>query len=465
MPDKKISELTVQTGAGLADGDLFVTVDVDVTTMAASGTDKKITRSELVAGAWTRATFSNADHTTAVTTRYLGQTGTLSAARTVTLPAANAVPAGAAITIADESGSPTETNQVRVRAAGTDTIDKVAGSNANAGTTYAVIREPYGTFTFRSDGSSNWTTIARKPSVDVQKFTANGTWRKPFGVSRVRGLLIGGGGSGAGGNRAAASATGNGGGGGQAGGITGFEVPAADLSATETVTIASQVNGGAGKSGANGAGAAGSNGGTTSFSADTKWSAVGGQAGQVGANAATAGVGGTTLGQGTTVGAYGGDARADGTAGGNAGSAGAGSIYGAPWPCVAPGGGGGGGGVFWTGSANTLRGGGTGGSSSPGVSTNGAGLAGGIRGQSTDGNAGQAGSDCTSITANSEFGGPGGGGGCGSRSTAASTNGGAGGDGALYGGGGGGGGGRNGGADAGGNGGKGAAGVAVITSF
>lgn len=47
MPDRKITDLTSITGANTATGDLFVLVDVSDTTMAASGTDKKITRDEL----------------------------------------------------------------------------------------------------------------------------------------------------------------------------------------------------------------------------------------------------------------------------------------------------------------------------------------------------------------------------------------------------------------------------------
>lgn len=47
MADQKISGLTSLTGANTAAGDLFVVVDISDTTMAASGTDKKITRDEL----------------------------------------------------------------------------------------------------------------------------------------------------------------------------------------------------------------------------------------------------------------------------------------------------------------------------------------------------------------------------------------------------------------------------------
>lgn len=48
MTDKKITDLAALTGANVADGDLFPLVDVSDTTMAATGTNKKITRAELV---------------------------------------------------------------------------------------------------------------------------------------------------------------------------------------------------------------------------------------------------------------------------------------------------------------------------------------------------------------------------------------------------------------------------------
>src|SRR5688572_26189819 len=52
-----------------------------------------------------RTTFSNANYTVLATDRYVAQTGSMSTPRTVTLPAANAVPAGTTVTISDESGS------------------------------------------------------------------------------------------------------------------------------------------------------------------------------------------------------------------------------------------------------------------------------------------------------------------------------------------------------------------------
>lgn len=47
MADAKITALTALTGANLADGDMFVVVDISDTTMAASGTDKNITPQDL----------------------------------------------------------------------------------------------------------------------------------------------------------------------------------------------------------------------------------------------------------------------------------------------------------------------------------------------------------------------------------------------------------------------------------
>ena len=48
MADTKISDLAALTGAGIAAGDLFVLVDVSDTTMDPDGTDKKMTKAELL---------------------------------------------------------------------------------------------------------------------------------------------------------------------------------------------------------------------------------------------------------------------------------------------------------------------------------------------------------------------------------------------------------------------------------
>lgn len=109
-----------------------------------------------------RTTFSNANYTVLATDRYVAQVGTMSAARTVTLPAANAVSAGYEITVADESGSVTAANSITVARAGSDTILNPVDLHA---TTSVAIKSPDAR-TFRSDGTSKWmvtTAGTRRP--------------------------------------------------------------------------------------------------------------------------------------------------------------------------------------------------------------------------------------------------------------------------------------------------------------
>lgn len=100
-----------------------------------------------------RVTFSNAAHTLAATTRILAQVGTLSAARAVTLPAANAVPAGTQITVLDESGTASASNTLSWARAGSDTIN---GGASNV----VAVNAAYGAGSIISDGTSKWTTVA-----------------------------------------------------------------------------------------------------------------------------------------------------------------------------------------------------------------------------------------------------------------------------------------------------------------
>jgi len=71
------------------------------------------------------------------------------AARTITLPLANAVPAGWQTTVKDESGGAL-TNNITIARAGADTID---------GATSNVINLNYGSRTVYSDGVSKWFII------------------------------------------------------------------------------------------------------------------------------------------------------------------------------------------------------------------------------------------------------------------------------------------------------------------
>ena len=97
-----------------------------------------------------KQTFSNADATIAPESTYVAQTGTLSAARTLTLPAASSVVAGSKILIVDESGTATSTNKILLVRSGSDTL--------NGGTVALdAIVVAYGFATIFSDGVSKWT--------------------------------------------------------------------------------------------------------------------------------------------------------------------------------------------------------------------------------------------------------------------------------------------------------------------
>lgn len=90
----------------------------------------------------------DSNYTILSTDRTVGTTATLTAARTWTLPAANAVNAGHELVVADYFGGVTSVNTLTVQRAGSDTI-----SGANT----AVLNSAYGYLILRSDGVSKWT--------------------------------------------------------------------------------------------------------------------------------------------------------------------------------------------------------------------------------------------------------------------------------------------------------------------
>jgi hypothetical protein len=103
-------------------------------------------------------------------------------------------------------------------------------------------------------------------TVDVQTFTASGTWTKPSGVTFVIVEAIGAGGGGAAGYRQAASTNRFGGGGGSSGIRVLRHFLASDLGATETVTIGAGGAGGtAHASDSQSTNPPGSDGGNTTF--------------------------------------------------------------------------------------------------------------------------------------------------------------------------------------------------------
>lgn len=97
-----------------------------------------------------RTTFSDANYTVLQSDLYVAQIGTLSASRTVTLPAAS-VSTGKVIQIADESGTAGLTNTLVITRAGSDTIN---------GATTNTINAAFGVRKLISDGTSKWTVLA-----------------------------------------------------------------------------------------------------------------------------------------------------------------------------------------------------------------------------------------------------------------------------------------------------------------
>lgn len=138
--------------------------------------------------------------------------------------------------------------------------------------------------------------------VDLEVFTASGSYAKPAGLKAVLVRLVGGGGSG-GGTEATAAGEGADGAGGGGGGYAEELILADDLAASETVTI------GAGGVAAT-AGLGGNAGGTTSFGAHCQ--ATGGAGGAVGQNTGTV----TSSAGGAGGAGSGGDANMPGGSGG-----------------------------------------------------------------------------------------------------------------------------------------------------
>jgi hypothetical protein len=97
----------------------------------------------------TRTTVADANYAALATDRNLAYTA-ITAARTVTLPAAASYPTGTRLLIFDESGSCSATNVITVAAAGSDTIDGAAS---------AIIPVAYGYLALESNSANKWTVI------------------------------------------------------------------------------------------------------------------------------------------------------------------------------------------------------------------------------------------------------------------------------------------------------------------
>ncbi len=103
----------------------------------------------------------------AITTDRLIAFYTLTAARVVTLPAANSLPAGFALRILDESGSASVTVTISVARAGADTIN-------NAAANLVVVNSAFGCGTATTDGVNNW-TVCQPPTVAASLTTYSAT--------------------------------------------------------------------------------------------------------------------------------------------------------------------------------------------------------------------------------------------------------------------------------------------------
>jgi len=109
-----------------------------------------------------RVTVDNANYTILATDKVVAQIGTMSTARTFSLPAASTVEAGAEIIVIDESGSVDSTNKITVQRNGTDTIE---------GATSIEILQAYGILKLICNGDNSWKIanrlIATQAEVDA----------------------------------------------------------------------------------------------------------------------------------------------------------------------------------------------------------------------------------------------------------------------------------------------------------
>jgi polygalacturonase len=258
----------------------------------------------------TSYTMTTADRTVAYTS--------LTAARVPTLPSVSAA-AGMAFTVKDESGSCSVTSTLTITPA-SGTID---------GASTLVLATPYASATLYSDGTNWRVTSLNTANLNVQTFTAGGTWTKPPNAVSVHVLAVSGGAGGGSGRRGAAGTVRSGGGGGGGGARSYVVIPASTLPSTVAVTVGAGGAGGAAVTADSTNGNAGTGGGRSGFSTYVAAGVSNTAGGGGSTGAATAGAAGL----GTDNGGAGGASSATGAVGTTGGTG------------TASGGGGAGGGI------------------------------------------------------------------------------------------------------------------------
>ena len=127
----------------------------DINSFLAS-VDKEAARIAL--GVSRRTTVSNVDYTVLTTDKVIAQTGTMSEARTFSLPSAASFPAGEELIIIDQSGTVTPTNKIIVTRNGSNTID---------GATSKDITAAYGFLRLICNGIDSWKIVNVDPIVSA----------------------------------------------------------------------------------------------------------------------------------------------------------------------------------------------------------------------------------------------------------------------------------------------------------
>lgn len=274
------------------------------------------------------------DADSAITTNIAVLPVALTAARTYTLPAANAFTKGSRCAFVDVFGSVSNTLTATLQRAGTDTVN---------GGTSTVLVQPYGSYIFITDGVSKWTSLGRSQA-QIDVFTSSGIWTKRSWARSVTAMAISGAGSGGSGRRGAASTVRGGGAGGGGSGRSWLQWAASQLNATETVVVGAGVAGGLAQTVDSTDGNPGGLGGDSSFGTYMR------------ARAGTTAAGGGNA-TGATAGGAGAGIQASGGAGGTPSPTGGvgGSGVSATYACPGAGAGGG------VNASNTAQNGGPGG--------------------------------------------------------------------------------------------------------